>query len=131
MDGDPALLDATDRNTPAKLDVHLILDDAGIHKAPLTSTTAAFRFSLRSFARFIGEPLSAALNSACDMPRISRAGVRASRPRSTWRGANGDSAGCSDANRRFHGHTSWEEWRYDHSAVPLTTGLKPPGATGT
>ena len=35
MDGVPALLDTTDRNTPAKLDVHLILDDAGIRKAPL------------------------------------------------------------------------------------------------
>ena len=35
MDGVPALLDTIDRNTPAKSDVHLILDDAGIHKAPL------------------------------------------------------------------------------------------------
>ena len=35
MDGAAALPDTTDRNTPAKVDVYSILDDAGIHQAPL------------------------------------------------------------------------------------------------
>jgi hypothetical protein len=38
----------------------------------LPSTTAALRFIAGSFARSIGEPLNAALNSACDMPNESR-----------------------------------------------------------
>jgi hypothetical protein len=44
----------------------------------LPSTTAALRFSPRSFARFIGGPLNAPLNSSGVICRISRASVRAS-----------------------------------------------------
>ena len=37
-----------------------------------SSTAAASRFKQRGFARFIGEPVKARLNSSCDRPRISR-----------------------------------------------------------
>jgi hypothetical protein len=37
----------------------------------LPSTTVTLRFIAGSFARFLGEPLSAALNSACDIPNSS------------------------------------------------------------
>ena len=39
----------------------------------LPNATAALRASPRRFARFIGEPLKAALNFACVMPNNSRA----------------------------------------------------------
>ena len=45
-----------------------------------------------SFARFIGEPLNAALNSACVIPNSSRASVRASCRRAP-RAADGESCG--------------------------------------
>jgi hypothetical protein len=61
-------------------------------------TTAALRFSPRSFARFIGEPLNAAPSSVCVMPNSSR------------------------ANRTFHGHTSWDVWRYTRFEIRLETG---------
>jgi hypothetical protein len=71
----------------------------------LPNTTAAFRFIPRSFARFIGEPLNAALNSGCVMPNSSRASVRASFVPNAGRGANGEPSGSSWANRWFHGQT--------------------------
>jgi hypothetical protein len=40
------------------------------------STTVALRFRPRSVARFIGEPLNAALNSGGDVASNSRASVR-------------------------------------------------------
>lgn len=57
----------------------------------LPCTTDALRFSPRSFARLIGEPLNAALNSSCDIGSSSRASVRASLPPSTSRVANAGS----------------------------------------
>jgi hypothetical protein len=39
----------------------------------LPRTAAALRFNPRSSARFIGEPLDAALNWGCVMPNPSRA----------------------------------------------------------
>ncbi len=53
--------------------------------------------------------------------RISRASVLASLPASTSRGANAGSR-FTDANRLFHGHTSWDAWRYTRTALPLATG---------
>ncbi|HEY0779766.1 MAG TPA: hypothetical protein VGD56_17495 [Gemmatirosa sp.] len=90
----------------------------------LPNTTAAFRLSPRSVARFIGDPLNTAENSARDMPNSSRASVRASLPASASRGANGDSSGNPRANRTFHGQTPWEEWRHTHFAIPLATGAR-------
>ena len=90
----------------------------------LPNATAALRASPRRLARFIGEPLNAALNSACDMASSSRASVRASLTPITSRGANGDSLGSSAENRTFQGHTSWEEWRYNHFRIPLGTGCR-------
>ena len=46
-------------------------------------------------------------------------GVRASLPASASRGLKGGSSGSSLENLTFQGHTSWEEWQYDHLAVPL------------
>jgi hypothetical protein len=50
--------------------------------------------------------------------------VRESSPAITSRGANGDASGSDRANRTFHGHTSWEEWRYNHFSIPLSTGAR-------
>lgn len=72
----------------------------------LPSTTAALRFNPRSFARFIGEPLNAAVNSARDMATSSRDIVGASRPATAARGANGESVESPDANLWLYGHTS-------------------------
>jgi hypothetical protein len=72
--------------------------------------------------------LNAALNSACDITSSSRASVRASlTPPSglpnAGRSANvGSLSSC--ANRWFHGHTSWDVWRYTRFAIPLGTGLR-------
>ena len=73
----------------------------------LPNTTAASRFNPRSFARFIGEPLNAALNSAGYMPNSSRASWRASLPPNASRAAYGESLGSALANLTFHGQTSW------------------------
>ena len=75
-----------------------------VHRADVAEHTAAFRFSPHSFARFIGEPLNAALNSGCVMPNSSRASVRASFVPNSSRGAYGESS--ARANRTIHGHTS-------------------------
>lgn len=82
----------------------LIVIPAGLTLIRVSPATAS-RFNPRSFARFIGEPSNARLNSSCVISRI--AGVRSSRPAITSRAAR---AGCrsSDAKRLFHGHTSWE-----------------------
>jgi hypothetical protein len=48
--------------------------------------------------------------------------VRASLPASASRAANGDSSGRSLANRTFHGHTSWDVWRYTRFVIRLETG---------
>jgi hypothetical protein len=90
----------------------------------LPSTTAAFRCSPRSFARFIGLPLNAALNSACVIASRSRASVRASLPARNSRGANSSTV-FSLAYRTFHGHTSWEMCRHNHFEIPLGTGSRP------
>lgn len=89
----------------------------------LPNTTAALRLSSRNFARFIGEPLKAVLNSSCDMASNSRASVRASLPTSAALGAN-DGSVSSRANLMFHGHTSWEMYRYTHFEIPLVTGAR-------
>jgi len=90
----------------------LVVEGAGEHvdvvvRTQLPRTTAAFRFKPRSFERFIGEPLNARPNSSCDMPRISRASVRASRPVSASRAAKAGSV-SSRANLMLNGHTSGE-----------------------
>ena len=56
------------------------------------------------------------------MTNSSRASARASLPASTSRAAYGDSSGSSRANRTFHGHTSWDVWRYDRFEMRLATG---------
>ena len=86
------------------------------------STTDAFRFSPRSFARVIGEPLNAALNSACDIASSSRESVTASFPAMNSRAANGDPSANSCENFTFHGHTLWEMCRYNRFEVSLSTG---------
>ena len=78
------------------------------------STTAALRFNPRSFARFIGEPLSPTRNSSCVITSSALANARASFPAITSRGANVDASGIFRANFTFHGHTSWENCRYNH-----------------
>jgi hypothetical protein len=90
----------------------------------LPSTTAALRLSPRSFARFIGEFLNAAENCSCVIASRSRASVRASLPASASRASNGESCGSSLENLTFHGHTSWDVWRYTHTAIPLATGAR-------
>ena len=90
------------------------------HEVP--STTAALRSSPRSFARLVGEPLKAALNSGCVMPRISRASVRGSSLPNTSRGAYGEWSGSSRANRTLRGHTSRDVWRDDRFEIRLETG---------
>ena len=74
----------------------------------LPSTTAALRWSPRSFARFIGEPLNFSLNSSCVIATSSRASVRASFPAIAPRAANGLPSGSARENFSFHGHTSWQ-----------------------
>jgi hypothetical protein len=69
------------------------------------NTTAAFRLSPRSFARFIGEFLNAARNCPSSIARISRASVRASFPAIASRGANAGSR-ASVENLWFQGQTS-------------------------
>ncbi len=95
-----------------------------VRRPTLPSTTAALRVNPRSLARFIGEPLNAAENSGCVICRISRAKVLASFPATTSRGACGESSGSSEAKRTFHGHTSWESWRYNHVRISLGTGAR-------
>ena len=89
----------------------------------LPSTTAALRASPRRFARFIGEPLNAALNSGWSIDSSSRASVRASFVPNASRGANAGSR-SSGANLTLNGQTSWEEWRYNHFEIPLATGRR-------
>ncbi|AHG89847.1 Recombinase [Gemmatirosa kalamazoonensis] len=71
------------------------------------STTDALRRSPRSFARFMGEPLNEAENSACDMDSSESASDRASLPASAALGAYGESSNSSIENLRLYGHTSW------------------------
>ena len=78
-----------------------------------------FRFSPRSFARFIGDLLNAREHSSCDIASSARASVRASRPAGAAPGANGESALDDDAKRTFQGHTSREVWRLARTAIPL------------
>jgi hypothetical protein len=80
--------------------------------------------SPRSYARFIGEPLNAALNSVCDMPNNSHASVRPSFVPNASRAANGDGMGSDRSNFTFHGHTTWDAWRYTHLEIPLGTGAR-------
>jgi hypothetical protein len=56
---------------------------------------AALRAWPRRFARVIGEPLNAALSSACVMPNRSRARVRASLLPNASRAAYDESLGSS------------------------------------
>jgi hypothetical protein len=65
----------------------------------------ALRFRPRSFARFIGEPLNAALNSGGDVASNSRASVRASFPPNAGCGAK-DGSFSSRANSTLNGQTS-------------------------
>ena len=88
------------------------------------STTDAFRCNPRSFARVIGEPLNAALNSACDIASSSRESVTASFPATNSRAENGDPAASSCENFTFHGHTSWEMCRYNRFMVELDIGRR-------
>jgi hypothetical protein len=77
----------------------------------------------RNFNRFIGDRLNAAVNSSCDIVRISCASVLASLPAITSRGANA----CpfsSCANLMLYGQTSWENCRYTHFEIPLATGRR-------
>ena len=90
----------------------------------LPNTMAALRFTPRSFARLIGEPLKAALNASCDIARISRESVTASLPRMNSRDANGDPAANSRENFTFHGHTLWEMCRYTRFVVELDRGRR-------
>jgi len=69
------------------------------------SATDALRFRPRSFARFIGEPVNAALNFACDIASSSCASVRASFPAMNARAVNGDPAANCCENFPFHGQT--------------------------
>ena len=69
------------------------------------SATAALRLRPRTFARFIGEPVTAWLYSSWRMPNNSRARVRLSRrTRHASRTATARAA-------TFDGHTSWEMYR--------------------
>ncbi|MEO8619722.1 MAG: hypothetical protein ABI625_01580 [bacterium] len=90
----------------------------------LPNATAALRASPRRFARFIGDPLNAAEDSSGDIVSSSRASVRASRPTSASRSANGESLGNACANLTFHGHTSWQICRLTHFEIPLVTGTR-------
>jgi hypothetical protein len=87
----------------------------------LPSTTAAFRLSPRSLARFIGEPLKAAENSYGVMPNKSRASVRSSFPTSAPRAANGGSRSSCE-KRMFQGQQDWDVWRYNRFEIRLETG---------
>jgi hypothetical protein len=92
---------------------------SGVPRFP--STTAALRFNPRSFARFMGLPLNAALNSSCVIARSSSASRRAFFPRRTSRVASSATPFCR-ANRTFQGHTSWECGRYTHFEISLAAG---------
>ena len=87
------------------------------------STPAAFRFSPASFARFIADPLNAALNSSCVIASKSRARIHASFPASTARGANSGTFNAC-ANFTFQGHTSWQECRDARFAIALGTEVR-------
>ena len=89
----------------------------------LPSNTAALRFYPRSAARFIGEPLNAALNCCRDIANNSRASVRASLPARILRTANAGSL-SSGVNYTFHGHTSWEMYRQNRFEIALRTGAR-------
>lgn len=94
----------------------------------LPSTTAAFRLSPRSLARFIGDPRNAAENSSCDMPNRSSASVRASLPAMNCLGANGDPSGSAVENLWVYGHTSWQTSHpYSRSPTPArsASGIAP------
>jgi predicted nucleic acid-binding protein len=71
----------------------------------LPSTTPALRLSPTRLARFIGEPLNEAENSACDMDRSCAARDRASCPSRTGLAANAANE-SSRENLRLYGHTS-------------------------
>jgi hypothetical protein len=94
-----------------------------LHRADVAEHHGRIALSPRSLARFIGDLLNALLNSSCDIPRSSRASCRASLAASAGRGAYAGSL-SSWANLTLYGHTSWEEWRYNHFAIPLTTGVR-------
>ena len=85
--------------------MRLVDDVEVLEAADVAEHHAALRFSPRSFARFIGEPLNAVRKSSSLIARISRASVRASFPAITSRAANAGSF-SSCANLTFHGHTS-------------------------
>ena len=89
----------------------------------LPSTTAALRFSRRSFARLTGEFWNAALDSSCDIATNTVANVPASFPAITSRAANAGSE-ASLENFTFHGHTSWKKRRQYHFAIKLATGRR-------
>jgi DNA invertase Pin-like site-specific DNA recombinase len=72
----------------------------------LPKTTAALRRKPESLARFMGEPLNAAVYSGTDIPSKRVASDLASMPSTTGRGANLSSVNGSE-NLRLYGHTSW------------------------
>nr|WP_230981081.1 hypothetical protein [Gemmatimonas groenlandica] len=98
-----------------------ISDGTSCADPTLPSTTAALRFSPRSFARFIGDPLNAAEYSERESDSIHSAIDRASFPSSDLRDANASSV-TGFENLPLYGHTSWEMCRQNRFRIDLSTG---------
>ena len=92
--------------------------------APIVpSTNTAFRCNPRSFARFIGEFLNAALNAPCDICNRSRARVRASLPASARRALNARLVSSCE-NCTYHGQQDCETCWYTRFELQLATGYQ-------
>lgn len=97
---------------------------AACQRPMLSSRMAALRCNPRGFARFIGDPLKATLNSSCVMASNSPASVCASLPAIASRERKGGVSRNRLANRTFHGHTSLDIWRYNRFEIALSTGCR-------
>ena len=64
----------------------------------------------------------------CDVPIM---GASRSFPAITSRGANGEPSGSSLVNLTFHGHTDWEDCRYTHFEIRLSTGKRTQSTSST
>jgi hypothetical protein len=98
--------------------------DARQRSHSFSSTTAAFRCSPASFARFIGDFRNAALNCSWFNARMSVASVAASFPAMNSRARNGESSATSSENITFHGQQVWEMCRYNRFQISLVTGSR-------
>ena len=117
----PSAQAACDRTSASSSDRASTREPASDVVPTLPSATAALRFSPTRFARFIGEPLNADENSACDMDSRCVARDRASCPSRAGLAANAASESSCE-NLRLYGHTSWEMCRYNRFEISLTTG---------